>query len=125
MLPDWKAAANLVKTIAENYKLPYYTLSPTYSICREHGYLAGEQKVCPHCGLGNWKYQAAEKTLELGTMLKSRYKIGTVIGDGGFGITYRAVDMNTGKGVAVKEFYPREVVARSSISTSTSSTETE
>lgn len=49
-LPDWRAAANLVKTIAENYKLPYYTLSPTYSICREHGYLAGEQRVCPHCG---------------------------------------------------------------------------
>lgn len=49
-LPDWKAAANLVKTIADNYKLPYYTLSPTYSICREHGYLAGEVKVCPHCG---------------------------------------------------------------------------
>ncbi len=49
-LPDWKAAANLVKTIAENYKLPYYTLSPTYSICREHGYLAGEKKVCPYCG---------------------------------------------------------------------------
>ncbi|MCI9201607.1 MAG: ribonucleoside triphosphate reductase [Lachnospiraceae bacterium] len=49
-LPDWKAAANLVKTIAENYKLPYYTLSPTYSICREHGYLAGEKKICPYCG---------------------------------------------------------------------------
>lgn len=49
-LPDWKAAANLVKTIADNYRLPYYTLSPTYSICREHGYLAGEQRVCPHCG---------------------------------------------------------------------------
>ncbi len=49
-LPDWKAAASLVRTIAENYRLPYYTLSPTYSICREHGYLAGEQKVCPHCG---------------------------------------------------------------------------
>lgn len=49
-LPDWKAAANLVKTIAENYKLPYYTLSPTYSICKEHGYLAGEVKQCPHCG---------------------------------------------------------------------------
>lgn len=49
-LPDWKAAANLVKTIAENYKLPYYTLSPTYSICKEHGYLAGEVKKCPHCG---------------------------------------------------------------------------
>ena len=48
-LPDWKAAAGLVKTIAENYKLPYYTLSPTYSICREHGYLEGEQPVCPYC----------------------------------------------------------------------------
>lgn len=49
-LPDWKAAASLVRTIASNYKLPYYTLSPTYFICKEHGYLAGEVKVCPHCG---------------------------------------------------------------------------
>ena len=49
-LPDWKAAANLVKTIAENYKLPYYTMSPTYSICKNHGYLSGEKKVCPFCG---------------------------------------------------------------------------
>ena len=48
-LPDWKAAAELVRTVAENYKLPYYTLSPTYSICREHGYIAGEVPVCPHC----------------------------------------------------------------------------
>lgn len=49
-LPDWQAAAKLVKTIAENYKLPYYTLSPTYSICKDHGYLSGEQYTCPHCG---------------------------------------------------------------------------
>lgn len=49
-LPDWKAAASLVRTIAENYRLPYYTISPTYSICRDHGYLAGEKKICPHCG---------------------------------------------------------------------------
>ena len=49
-LPDWKAAASLVRKIAENYKLPYYTMSPTYSICKEHGYLAGEVKECPHCG---------------------------------------------------------------------------
>ncbi len=49
-LPDWKAAAKLVRTIAENYKLPYYTMSPTYSICKEHGYLNGEQKACPICG---------------------------------------------------------------------------
>ena len=49
-LPDWKAAASLVRKIAENYRLPYYTISPTYSVCQEHGYLAGEQAVCPHCG---------------------------------------------------------------------------
>ena len=49
-LPDWKAAANLVRKIAENFKLPYYTMSPTYSVCAEHGYLTGEQYTCPHCG---------------------------------------------------------------------------
>ncbi len=49
-LPDWKAAANLVRKIAANYKLPYYTLSPTYSVCQEHGYLIGEQYKCPLCG---------------------------------------------------------------------------
>ena len=49
-LPDWKAAAKLVRTIAENYKLPYYTISPTYSICKEHGYLIGEHFTCPVCG---------------------------------------------------------------------------
>ena len=49
-LPDWKASAKLVRTIAENYKLPYYTMSPTYSICKNHGYLAGEQYTCPDCG---------------------------------------------------------------------------
>ena len=49
-LPDWQAAAALVRKIAENYKLPYYTLSPTYSICKEHGYIAGEHFECPTCG---------------------------------------------------------------------------
>ena len=49
-LPDWKAAASLVRKISQNYKLPYYTLSPTYSICKDHGYIAGEQYVCPICG---------------------------------------------------------------------------
>ena len=49
-LPDWKSAANLIRKIAENYKLPYYTLSPTYSVCKNHGYLNGEQFVCPECG---------------------------------------------------------------------------
>ena len=49
-LPSWEAAANLVRKIAENYRLPYYTMSPTYSVCKEHGYLTGEQFTCPHCG---------------------------------------------------------------------------
>lgn len=49
-LPDWKAAASLVRKIAENYRLPYYTMSPTYSICKEHGYIAGEHFTCPTCG---------------------------------------------------------------------------
>ena len=49
-LPSWKSAANLVRTIASNYRLPYYSISPTYSVCKNHGYLSGEQFVCPHCG---------------------------------------------------------------------------
>ena len=49
-LPTWQAAAKLVRTVAENYKLPYYTLSPVYSICRRHGYLPGEHFTCPTCG---------------------------------------------------------------------------
>ena len=49
-LPDWKSAATLVRKIAENYKLPYYTLSPTYSVCKAHGYITGEKFICPFCG---------------------------------------------------------------------------
>ncbi len=49
-MADWKSAASLIRTIAENYRIPYYTLSPTYSICKEHGYLSGETATCPHCG---------------------------------------------------------------------------
>ena len=49
-LPDWKAAATLVRKIAENHQLPYYTMSPTYSVCADHGYLSGEQYTCPICG---------------------------------------------------------------------------
>ena len=49
-LSDWKSAANLVRKIAENYKLPYYTLSPIYSICKEHGYISGDVRKCPICG---------------------------------------------------------------------------
>ena len=49
-LPSWKATADLVRKIAENYQLPYYTMSPTYSICRDHGYITGEHFTCPTCG---------------------------------------------------------------------------
>ena len=49
-LDNWKATAELVRKIAENYRLPYYTMSPTYSVCPQHGYLTGEVKECPHCG---------------------------------------------------------------------------
>ncbi|MCI8394444.1 MAG: ribonucleoside triphosphate reductase [Bacilli bacterium] len=49
-LTDWQAAANLVRKIAENYRLPYYTMSPTYSVCATHGYLSGEHTTCPVCG---------------------------------------------------------------------------
>ncbi|MBQ2696670.1 MAG: ribonucleoside triphosphate reductase, partial [Clostridia bacterium] len=49
-LPDWRAAADLVRKIAENYKLPYYTMSPTYSVCKTHGYISGEAFTCPECG---------------------------------------------------------------------------
>ncbi|MBO5869673.1 MAG: ribonucleoside triphosphate reductase [Clostridia bacterium] len=49
-LPDWKAAANLVRKIAENHRLPYYSISHTYSVCKNHGYIAGEHFTCPECG---------------------------------------------------------------------------
>ena len=49
-LPDWKAAADIVKKIAANYRLPYYSISPTYSVCCNHGYIAGEEYTCPDCG---------------------------------------------------------------------------
>ena len=48
-MPSWKSAANLVRKIAENYKLPYYTMSPTYSVCKNHGYISGEVYECPKC----------------------------------------------------------------------------
>ena len=49
-MPGWEATARLVKSIAENYQLPYYTFSPTYSVCEKHGYFSGEHFLCPVCG---------------------------------------------------------------------------
>jgi ribonucleoside-triphosphate reductase (formate) len=48
-IPDWRGCASLVRTIAGRYRIPYFTISPTYSICPTHGYLPGEQPVCPYC----------------------------------------------------------------------------
>ncbi len=46
---DWKACMKLVRTIASHYKLPYFTISPTFSVCPIHGYLSGEHFHCPKC----------------------------------------------------------------------------
>ncbi len=55
-LPTWKACADLVRKIAENYRLPYYSMSPTYSVCKNHGYITGEQYTCPECGTNTEVY---------------------------------------------------------------------
>ncbi len=48
-LKDWKSCADLVRTIANKYRIPFFTISPTYSICKIHGYLVGQQFECPKC----------------------------------------------------------------------------
>ena len=48
-LKDWKSCADLVRTIANKYRIPFFTISPTYSVCKIHGYLIGEQFECPKC----------------------------------------------------------------------------
>ncbi|MCL2359033.1 ribonucleoside triphosphate reductase [Candidatus Bathycorpusculum sp.] len=55
-LPTWKSAAELVKKVSWNTKLPYFTLTPTFSICPSHGYTTGEHKICPVCGAKNEVY---------------------------------------------------------------------
>ena len=71
-LPDWKAAADLVRTIAENFKLPYYTMSPTYSICQDHGYLTGEHVTCPNCGKPDRGLEPHHRLLPSGAELERR-----------------------------------------------------
>jgi ribonucleoside-triphosphate reductase len=48
--PNPEAAKRLVRKIAETFRLPYYTLTPTFSVCPSHGYVAGEERTCPTCG---------------------------------------------------------------------------
>ena len=75
-LPSWQSAAALVRKIAENYELPYYTLSPTYSICTEHGYLKGEQKVCPGLRKGHGGLQPHHRLLSPRAELERRQEPG-------------------------------------------------
>ena len=62
-LKDWKSCADLVRTIASKYRIPFFTISPTYSVCKKHGYLNGQQFECPKC--------KAEKEKELKDKLKA------------------------------------------------------
>ncbi len=55
-LQSWKSAAELIKKVAWNSKLPYFTLTPTFSICPTHGYTSGEHKLCPVCGASSEVY---------------------------------------------------------------------
>ena len=81
-------------------------------ICFQCFKVKGDYEVCPHCGyVENTK---AEQVYQLapGTVLRERYIIGTSIGFGGFGITYKAYDTALGVVVAIKEFYPAGLVNR-------------
>ena len=106
-LPDWQAASSLVSKIAKNYKLPYYTISPTYSICEDHGYITGEVYTCPICGkntevwsritgyyrpISNWndgkaqefkdrkEYRPTDAAIEKANSLKEEYRGFNLIG---------------------------------------------
>jgi len=63
-MPNWQSTSALIRTIAEKYTLPYYTLSPTYSVCSEHGYIPGEHFACPTC----------EKTAEVYSRITGYYR---------------------------------------------------
>lgn len=56
-IKDWKSCGELIKNISHNYRIPFFTISPTYSICHIHGYLSGQQFECPKC--------KAEREMEL------------------------------------------------------------
>jgi len=49
-IADTEVVKSLVRRIASSYKLPYFSLTPTFSVCPTHGYVAGEHTKCPHCG---------------------------------------------------------------------------
>ena len=73
-----------------------------------------QRPVCEHCGFdertGNHPHQ-----LPVGTILQNQYLIGRVLGQGGFGITYEALDCSTGRHVAIKELFIKEICNREKI----------
>lgn len=73
---------------------------------------AQEGQLCPCCGRAHWEYAPAYHQLPPGTVLIDRYRLGAVLGEGGFGITYLAADLRLGVKVAVKEYFPRDKASR-------------
>jgi ribonucleoside-triphosphate reductase len=73
-IEDWHACRDLVKAIASNYRIPYFTISPTFSVCPVHGYLAGEHFNCPKCkaeAQGELRVKIEELEDERETLLKT------------------------------------------------------
>lgn len=74
--------------------------------------LKGYENVCPHCGYHINAKPSSEQILKPGTVLNQKYTIGKTLGEGGFGITYLAWDNNMQTKIAIKEFFPANLVAR-------------
>lgn len=74
-----------------------------------------EGEPCPSCGRNHWEYVSQPHHIPAGRVLIDRYRIGAVLGEGGFGITYLANDLQQGIRVAIKEYFPRDKARRSSI----------
>ena len=68
--------------------------------------LVGEAKICPACGFDNSLYVQPDEALSCGTVLRERYMIGRVLGQGGFGLTYIGYDQALGTPVCIKEYFP-------------------
>ncbi len=72
-----------------------------------------QKEVCPFCGKRTNDFQLNERALPPGTILAGKYLLGDVIGEGGFGITYRGIDLNLRLKVAIKEYFPATFASRS------------
>ncbi|MGP1576233.1 MAG: ribonucleoside triphosphate reductase [Treponema sp.] len=70
-IKDWKACRNLVKAVASHYRIPYFSISPTFSICPIHGYLNGEHFECPHCK----EEKAHELTMKLQALREEKKRL--------------------------------------------------